>query len=42
MMKDSILLQTIISHGGIQDVNAKTQTYSEVLGVLKTFLNIYL
>ena len=40
MMKDDILLQTTLSQGFIQAVDAKTNTYNEVPDDLKTHLDI--
>ena len=40
--KYKILLHTMISQGGIQYVDAKTQTDNEVLGDLKNLLNVSL
>ena len=41
-MKAEILLQMMIAQGGIQAVDAKTQTGSEVFYDIKTLLNISL
>ena len=41
-MKSETLLHTMISQGGIQDLETKAQTDSEVLDDLKTHLKLSL
>ena len=39
-MKYEILLQTMLAQGGIQAVEAKSQTYIKVIDDLKTFIRL--